>query len=208
VIYLGTFSKVLSPGIRLGWLCAPPPILEKVVLGKQASDLCTSTLSQYFVTEFFGEGHWREYIDDLSRIYRGRRDAMLDALARHFPPQATWSRPSGGLFLWATLPDYIDTTDLLAKALRENVAFVPGSAAYVDGRGSASMRLNFSGSTEGQIREGIRRIGRVISEQIELFETITGEYRAVPERREAGSTLQVEESASSGEVLPFRRGER
>jgi 2-aminoadipate transaminase len=177
VLYLGTFSKILSPGIRLGWLCAPPPIMEKVVLGKQASDLCTSTLTQYFVSEYFGEGRWREYIADLVRIYRDRRDAMLEALARHFPSQATWSVPEGGLFLWATLPAYINTTDLLAKALREDVAFVPGSAAYVDGRGTAAMRLNFSGSTEDEIREGIRRIGNVIGEQVELFETITGEHQ-------------------------------
>ena len=147
VLYLGTFSKILSPGIRLGWLCAPPPVMEKVVLGKQASDLCTSTLTQYFVREYFGEGRWREYVADLCGIYRDRRDAMLEALAALLPRQATWSRPEGGLFLWATLPAYIDTTDLLAKALRENVAFVPGAAAFVDGRGAGSMRLNFSGSS-------------------------------------------------------------
>ena len=126
VLYLGTFSKILSPGIRLGWLCAPPPVMEKVVLGKQASDLCTSTLSQYFVNEYFGEGRWREYIDSLCEVYRSRRDAMLEALDEYFPAEATWSQPEGGLFLWATLPCYIDTTDLLARALRENVAFVPG----------------------------------------------------------------------------------
>ena len=90
------------------------------------------------------------------------------------PQEAEWTRPEGGLFLWATLPDYIDTTDLLAKALRENVAFVPGRAAYVDGRGGSSMRLNFSASGEDELREGIRRIGGVISEQVALYETITG----------------------------------
>jgi 2-aminoadipate transaminase len=196
VLYVGTFSKILSPGIRLGWLCAPPPVMEKVALGKQASDLCTSTLSQYFVAEYFGEGRWRDYISDLVRIYRSRRDAMLEALERFFPAEATWSEPEGGLFLWATLPDYIDTTDLLAKALRENVAFVPGPAAFVDGAtGATSMRLNFSGSDEDEIREGIRRIGRVIAEQVELFESITGEHRVVPEPAEG----------ESGDVVPFRR---
>jgi 2-aminoadipate transaminase len=180
VLYLGTFSKILSPGIRIGWLAAPPPVMEKIVLGKQAADLCTSTLTQHFVREYFAEGRWREYVESLVDLYRVRRDAMLEALERHFPEQAEWTRPEGGLFVWATLPDYIDTTDLLAKALRENVAFVPGRAAYADGRGAHEMRLNFSASGEDEIREGIRRIGKVVSEQVTLYETITGEHR-VPE---------------------------
>jgi 2-aminoadipate transaminase len=193
VLYLGTFSKILSPGIRIGWVAAPPPVLEKIGLGKQAADLCTSTLTQYFVREYFAEGRWREYIADLVGIYRDRRDAMLEALERHFPEQAEWTRPGGGLFVWATLPDYIDTTDLLAKALRENVAFVPGRAAYVDGRGGSSMRLNFSGSGEDELREGIRRIGRVVGEQVALYETITGEHRVEPE----------EEDGPGGDVVPL-----
>jgi 2-aminoadipate transaminase len=200
VLYAGTFSKILSPGIRVGWLCAPPPVMEKIVLGKQAADLCTSTLTQYFVGEYFGEGRWREYIADVAAIYRGRRDAMLDALARFFPPQATWSRPEGGLFLWVTLPDYLNTTDLLARALRENVAFVPGEAAFVDGRGSTSMRLNFSAQSEDEIREGIRRIGAVIAEQVDLYETITGEHR-VPAPTEPAP------GGEGGDVLPMRRRE-
>jgi 2-aminoadipate transaminase len=195
VLYLGTFSKILSPGIRLGWLCAPPPVMEKVVLGKQAADLCTSTLTQYFVREYFAEGRWREYVADLCEIYRERRDAMLAALATSFPSGASWSHPEGGLFCWATLPGYIDTTDLLAKALRENVAFVPGAAAYADGRGGSEMRLNFSGSAPDEIREGIRRIGAVVAEQVELYESITGEHKLPPPDDEAGG----------GDVLPFRR---
>jgi 2-aminoadipate transaminase len=199
VIYVGTLSKILSPGIRLGWAVAPPPIMEKIALGKQATDLCTSTLTQYFALEYFAEGRWREYVDSLCQIYRARRDAMLEALERHFPPQATWTRPAGGLFVWATLPGYIDTSDLLAKALRENVAFVPGAAAYVDGRqGSNSMRLNFSGSNEDEIREGIRRIGAVVGEQVELYETITSEHR-LPE---------PPEPSEPGDVVPLRRPRR
>jgi 2-aminoadipate transaminase len=203
VIYLGTFSKILSPGIRLGWCVAPPPVMEKMVLGKQAADLCTSTLTQYFVLEYFAEGRWRDYVDSLAGLYRERRDAMLDALERHFPPQAEWSRPEGGLFLWATLPEYIDTSDLLAKALRENVAFVPGAAAYVDARGSSSMRLNFSASEPEEIREGIRRIGQVVWEQVVLYETITGEH-PLPTAREP-ETAEME--TEGGEVLPLRRRE-
>jgi 2-aminoadipate transaminase len=170
--------------------------MEKIVLGKQAADLCTSTLTQFFVHEYFGEGRWREYVADLCGIYRERRDAMLGALDRFFPAAATWSRPDGGLFLWATLPPYIDTTDLLAKALRENVAFVPGAAAYVDGRGGSSMRLNFSASEPEEIEEGVRRIGAVVAEQVELYGAITHEHPvAAPE----------EDSAAPGDVVPFRR---
>jgi 2-aminoadipate transaminase len=198
VIYIGTLSKILSPGIRIGWVVAPPPVLEKIGLGKQAADLCTSTLTQYFVREYFAERRWREYVDDLIEIYRSRRDVMLEALERHFPPLAEWTRPGGGLFVWATLPDYIDTTDLLAKALRENVAFVPGRAAYVDGRGGSAMRLNFSGSGEAEIREGVRRIGRVVSEQVELYETITGEHP-----QPSPSAAESEEPAA--DVLPMKR---
>ncbi|MGI9185043.1 MAG: PLP-dependent aminotransferase family protein [Solirubrobacteraceae bacterium] len=174
VIYAGTFSKILSPGVRLGWTMAPAPIAAKMQIGKQASDLCSSSISQYFVSAYFDSGAWDDYLRSLLEIYRRRRDVMLDALAEHFPREAEWTRPSGGLFLWATMPDYIDTTDLLARALQEQVAFVPGRAAYVDGRGGDSMRLNFSGVDEDQIREGIRRIGEVVREQVAMYGTLTG----------------------------------
>jgi len=205
VMYLGTFSKILSPGIRLGWVVAPPPVLEKIKVGKQAADLCTSTLSQLMVQAYFEQGHWGDYVDSLTELYRRRRDTMLDALAEHFPPQAEWTRPAGGLFIWATLPDFIDTTDLLARALRENVAFVPGSAAYLDGRGHSSMRLNFSGSNEDDIREGIRRVGKVIEEQVALFGTLTGTAQGPAQRPEAEATADGE---SGARVLPMpRRGD-
>lgn len=204
VIYVGTFSKILSPGIRLGWAVAPPPVMEKIVLGKQAADLCTSTLTQHFVREYFGEGRWRDYIADLVEIYRGRRDTMVAALSEHFPAQATWTEPEGGLFIWATLPPYIDTGDLLAKALREDVAFVPGEAAYVDdSRGRNSMRLNFSGVGDDEIREGVRRIGKAIAEQVELYGALTGEHDAVPEPAQAKAP--PEEEDTEADVLPFRK---
>jgi 2-aminoadipate transaminase len=174
VIYLGTFSKILSPGVRLGWAAAPAPILQKMNIGKQASDLCSSSISQYFVSAYFESGEWEDYVRSLIEIYRRRRDVMLDALAEHFPREAEWTHPEGGLFIWATLPDYIDTTDLLARALEEHVAFVPGRAAFVDGRGGSSMRLNFSGVEEDEIREGVRRIGEVVREQVGLYGTLTG----------------------------------
>jgi 2-aminoadipate transaminase len=202
VVYVGTFSKILSPGIRLGWAVAPPPVMEKLILGKQAADLCSSTLTQYFVREYFAQERWLSYVASLIVIYRGRRDAMISALERHFPPQASWTEPAGGLFIWASLPAYIDTGDLLAKALGENVAFVPGQAAYVDeGRGTSSMRLNFSGVGEEEIREGIRRIGAVVGEQVELYETLTGEHQ-LPQYETGGAT---DRAADSANVLPFPR---
>jgi 2-aminoadipate transaminase len=180
VVYLGTFSKILSAGIRLGWAVAPAPIIDKMNLGKQGVDLCSSSMTQLFVAEYFADGRWTDYVGSLRDLYRRRRDAMLDALAEHFPREAEWTYPQGGMFLWATLPDYIDTTDLLARALGEKVAFVPGRAAYVDGRGGSSMRLNFSGSGEDDIREGIRRIGKVVREQVGLYGTLTGAEPAAP----------------------------
>ena len=132
---------------------------------------------------------------------------MLEALERHFPEQATWTRPAGGLFVWATLPAYIATPDLLAKALRENVAFVPGAAAYVDGRQwSNSMRLNFSGSKEDEIREGIRRIGKVVAEQVALYETITSEHQlpVASESTTPGPAGAQEEPADGASVVPLR----
>jgi 2-aminoadipate transaminase len=203
VIYIGTLSKILSPGIRLGWAVAPPPVMEKVVLGKQASDLCTSTLTQYFVREYFAEGRWREYVDSLVELYRSRRDAMLDALSRHFPPQSHWTHPRGGLFIWATLPDYIDTTDLLAKALREDVAFVPGQSAYVDGRGGSSMRLNFSASTEEEIDEGVRRIGQVVWEQVELYESLAGRPGVATTRRKEMAESERQKANEGADVVPL-----
>jgi 2-aminoadipate transaminase len=216
VIYVGTFSKILSPGIRLGWTVAPPPVMEKIVLGKQASDLCSSTLTQHFVREYFGEGRWREYIADLVEIYRGRRDTMVEALREHFPAEATWTEPAGGLFIWATLPEYIDTGDLLAKALREDVAFVPGQAAYVDeSRGRSSMRLNFSGVGDEEIREGVRRIGKAIAEQVELYGALTSNSAVSPAAGESpGSGVDAagqprpavpEPAKEGGDVLPFRK---
>jgi 2-aminoadipate transaminase len=162
-------------------------VLQKMNMGKQGADLCSSSLAQHFVAQYFAEGHWEPYVESLRRLYRGRRDTLLGALAEHFPAEATWTQPEGGLFVWATLPTEIDTTDLLARALQRNVAFVPGRGAYLDGRGGSSMRLNFSGVGDAEIREGVRRIGEVITEQLELIGALTGARPApaAPEREAA-----------------------
>jgi 2-aminoadipate transaminase len=209
VMYLGTFSKILSPGIRLGWVLAPPPVLHQINMGKQAADLCSSTLSQLLVTSYFEQARWRDYVDTVKESYRARRDTMLDALAEHFPPQAEWTRPQGGLFVWATLPDFIDTTDLLARALRENVAFVPGAAAFMDGRGRSSMRLNFSAVAEDDIREGVRRIGKIVHELVALYGTLTGEEGVAGRRPQGGGAGPVAQPNSEGApVVPLRRARR
>jgi 2-aminoadipate transaminase len=212
VLYAGTFSKILSAGIRIGWLVAPPPVLAKLVLGKGSTDLCSSSMSQYFIAEYFASVPWLDYVRSLTELYRRRRDVMLDALAEHLPREATWTHPQGGLFLWATLPDYIDTTDLLARAIEERVAFVPGRAAYVDGRGGSSMRLNFSGVNEDEIREGVRRLGEVVREQVSLYSTLTGEPSVPPPSRgrkpspSSGSgATGGSDSAGPTNVLPLTR---
>jgi 2-aminoadipate transaminase len=204
VVYASTFSKILSPGVRLGWAAAPAPVLEKMNIGKQGSDLCSSSISQFFVSAYFDSGPWESYVRSLIEIYRRRRDVMLDALAEHFPRKAEWTHPEGGLFIWATLPDYIDTTDLLARALEEHVAFVPGRAAFLDGRGGSSMRLNFSGVSEDAIREGIRRLGEVVREQVGLYGTLTGAQPAAPAPSGRPAAPAAPESEGA-RIVPLRK---
>ncbi|HUA11410.1 MAG TPA: PLP-dependent aminotransferase family protein [Solirubrobacteraceae bacterium] len=182
VVYLGTFSKILAPGLRLGWAVAPAPVLAKLNLGKQGADLCSPSVTQLFVARYFaqraadGTPLWQRYLSELRGLYRARRDAMHEALGEHFGADARWTRPDGGLFLWLTLDERIDTTDLLALAReKRGVAFVPGRAAYADERrGASSMRLNFAGLPEPQIREGVRRIGDAVAEQLGLLESLSG----------------------------------
>jgi 2-aminoadipate transaminase len=169
VIYLGTFSKILAPGLRLGWIAAPTPILAKVLLAKQAAELCGSSFAQATAEEYFSGTLWRRVLRNLVDAYRERRDAMLEALAEHFPAEAVWTMPEGGFFVWATLPGFLDTTSLLPEAVEAGVTFVPGDAFFPDGRGRNCMRLAFCYAEPKAIREGIRRLAEVLEGRLELY---------------------------------------
>lgn len=162
VIYLGTFSKILAPGFRLGWIVAAPDAIEHLLLAKQPSDLQTATASQMATYEVARDGFVDRHLETIKAFYQERRDVMLEAMAEHFPAEAQYSRPQGGLFVWAELPRSIDTRDLLVEAVREKVAFVPGQGFHPDGSGQNTMRLNFSNVPPAQLREGVRRLGLAI----------------------------------------------
>ncbi len=162
VIYCGTFSKTLTPGLRVGWVCAAEPIVKRLVLIKQASDLNVSNINQMVMHEIAETGYAAQVAKARS-FYRSRRDAMLAALKQHMPKGVTWDRPEGGLFVWVTLPEGVDGKALLARAVEEhNVAFVPGSAFFVGDRGRNTIRLSYSLPPEDKIAEGIARLGRLL----------------------------------------------
>ncbi len=168
VVYLGTFSKIFAPGVRLGWVHAQPGILHKINIGKQGADLCSSNLSQMMISSYFQNADWRAYVKRLTTMYKERRDAMLGALAEFMPKEVHWTHPEGGLFVWATLPSYLDATAMLPRAIARNVAYVPGEGFYAGGSGKNHMRLNFSFVEPERIRRGIELLSEVIRERMEL----------------------------------------
>ena len=162
VIQLNTFSKVLAPGLRLGWIVAPAEVIRKLVLAKQGADLHTATFNQIIAYEITREGFMEEHIPLIRKTYRERRDAMLAALEEYFPDNARWTRPQGGMFLWVTLPEGIDAAELLSEALEYRIAFVPGAVFHPCGGGANTIRLNFSNATPECIEEGIRQLGKLL----------------------------------------------
>jgi 2-aminoadipate transaminase len=162
VIYSGTFSKVLMPGLRVGWVIASRELIDKLGMAKQAADLHTSTICQHAALELLRRGFLEEFVPVLCENYGQRRDAMLAALEKHFGSNAKWTRPDGGMFLLVTLPSKCDTTEMLSRALEQNVAYVPGEEFHLNGDGRNTMRLNFSNARPEQIEEGIRRLAMVI----------------------------------------------
>jgi 2-aminoadipate transaminase len=171
VIYLGTVSKVFAPGLRTGWVIAPHPILTKLNMVKQGTDLCGSALCQVIVEHYFNETPWRATLASMCEKYRERRDAMLAALDEFFPPEATWTYPTGGFFVWVTLPPYVDTPQMLSVALEAGVTFVPGDGCYPSGSGKGhnAMRIAFCYEQPKDLREAIRRLSLVIEERLELY---------------------------------------
>jgi 2-aminoadipate transaminase len=166
VLYLGTLSKTLAPGLRLGWVVAPEEVIAKLAQAKQGADLHTSTFNQMVAHEVARGGFLDGHVRRIRQVYGERRDTMLRALGEHFPRSVSWTRPQGGLFLWVTLPPGLDAARILEDALREKVAFVPGAPFHPRGGGHGTLRLNFSYSPPERIEAGIRRLGRVLERHV------------------------------------------
>ena len=172
VIYLGSFSKILAPGFRVGYVLAPPAIREKLVLAQESAILCPSMFSQSMISEYLSNSDWQGQIDTFRGVYRERRDAALEALAEHLPKLST-THPDGGFYLWITLPDGIDSKAMLPLAVKELVAYTPGTAFYGDGSGHNKLRVCYSFPTPENIKVGIKRLATVINLQTELLETFS-----------------------------------
>jgi len=166
VISLGTFSKILCPGLRLAWILGNEEIIGKIAILKQATDLCTSVLNQLIASDYCKLGKLEENIESNVQIYKRKRDVMLNALEKYFPKEVSWTKPQGGFFVVATLPEYIDTKEMLKEAIEENVAYVPGGPFFADRKGQNTMRLSFCFPSEEDIEEGVKRIGNLIKKKI------------------------------------------
>ncbi len=166
VIYMSTFSKIFSPGMRLAWVIGDDEYIRKFVIAKQSTDLCTNSFVQRILYEYCRRNHFDDHIKKIREIYKKKRDVMLKSLDEYFPDECSWTKPDGGLFLWAKMPEYINTKNMVADAIKQRVAYVNGAAFFVDGSGTNTMRLCFSYASEDKIREGIKRLGRVIKERI------------------------------------------
>ncbi|WP_419672756.1 PLP-dependent aminotransferase family protein [Agromyces seonyuensis] len=188
VIYLGSFSKTLAPGFRVGWALAPHAIREKLILAAESAILSPSSFSQMVVSEYLATADWRAQIDRFRGVYRERKDAMIEALSEHLP-QLSWTNPNGGFYVWVTLPDMLDSKQMLPRAVRELVAYTPGTAFFADGRGRHAMRLSFCYPTPEAIRTGVRRLATVVNGELDLLDTFAGTGRLqLPAAPDYGST--------------------
>jgi 2-aminoadipate transaminase len=167
VVYISTFSKILAPGLRVGWVVADPEILKKLIIAKQSADVCTNVLGQRIAHEYIVRGHIDPQIEKIKQLYKRKMRLMLSGMDEFMPEGIEWTKPEGGMFLWVTLPDQMDSAELLQKALRKRVAFVTGKAFFADPKdGTNSLRLNFTYPLDTTITEGLRRLGSVLNQEI------------------------------------------
>lgn len=171
VVYLGTFSKTIAAGLRVGWVVAPHGIREKLVLAAESAVLCPSNFAQLTVSSYLASQPWREQIAVFTDTYRERRDALINTLEVLMPNGTTWTKPDGGFFTWLTLPEGFDSRAMLPRAVTALVAYVPGTGFYVDGRGARELRLSFCYPTPERIKEGVRRFASVVEQELQLIET-------------------------------------
>ena len=168
VLYLGSFSKTIAPGFRIGWALVPQALKEKLVIASESSILCPSNFTQLAISSYLSDQPWRDQIESFTQLYKVRRDAMLETLEETFPVGATWTKPGGGFYVWVTLPPEIDTKAMMPKAIVSKVAYVPGTAFYADGFGSWSLRLSYCYPSPERIRDGVRSLAGVIKTEMQL----------------------------------------
>jgi DNA-binding transcriptional MocR family regulator len=183
VFYVSTFSKTFAPGLRVGWVLAPHAVREKLVMASEASILCPSAFAQAAVTQYLSTMPWREQIKVYREIYRERRDALVESLRDLMPAGTSWTHPAGGLFVWVTLPDGLDSKAMMPRAIAARVAYVPGTGFYADGTGRRNMRLNFSFSSPERLREGVRRLAGVMEQDLAMRAVFGGDLPAAHRRR-------------------------
>lgn len=170
VIYLGSFSKTFAPGFRVGWVLAPHGVREKLVLAQESATLCPPVFSQFAISNYLEKSDWQGQIAIFRDMYRERRDAMLKALADHMPPDTSWTHPTGGFFVWVSLPEGIDAQAMLPRGVDARVAFVPGAAFYADGQGGRNVRLSYCFPPAERIATGVERFADVVRNELDMLD--------------------------------------
>lgn len=166
-IWCGSFSKMVSPGLRTGWICAPQKLMPHLLRIKQAADLHTNNIVQRMIYRFLSDNDPEEHLRKVRLAYKAQKDCMIESIKRHFPEEISYTNPEGGMFIWATLPDSLNSEELIKSAIQEKVVFVPGKSFFTTGEGHPNMRLNYSNSSEEMIEEGIKRLGGIIKKSLE-----------------------------------------